>query len=259
MHVDKFSVKTGLLCSFFICGLLLAAAAYAETDTASEEHIKSHIHIDTIVKQSLQATPDLERGKIMYQNCAVCHSPEGWGTPSGHFPQIAGQHKSVIIKQITDIHKGNRDNPTMRPFAEPLFVQGPQALADLAGYISQLPMVPNNSIGYGAQLNEAKKLYDKNCKKCHEANGEGSAVDFYPRIQGQHFSYLERQLHWIKTGKRRNADEKMVKQVHDFNFHQLALLADYVSRMRPDKSIAAESVYWKNPDFRDSFYTAPRR
>ncbi len=236
-----------------IGGLLLNSVSYAEADA------KDHKKVDLTVEQAMAATPDLVQGGELYRNCAVCHSPEGWGTPSGHFPQIAGQHKSVIIKQLTDIHKGNRDNPTMRPFAEPLFSLGPQALADLASYISKLPMTPQNSVGYGAQLAEAKKLYDDNCEECHEANGEGKEDEYYPRIQGQHFSYLERQLHWIKSGKRRNADKKMVKQIQKFNFHQLALLADYVSRMRPDNSIVAESVYWKNPDFRDAFYTAPRR
>jgi len=246
---------SGYLGSVLIGSLLLSSVSYAEMDTDTETHKK----LDITIEEAMAATPDLAQGKEMYRNCAVCHSPEGWGTPSGHFPQIAGQHKSVIIKQLSDIHKGNRDNPTMRPFSSPLILLGPQALADISAYISQLPMTPNNSVGYGAQLAEAKKLYDDNCEQCHEANGEGKAEDFYPRIQGQHFSYLERQLHWIKSGKRRNADEKMVKQIQKFNFHQLALLADYVSRMRPDKGHIAESVYWKNADSRAGVYTAPRR
>ena len=241
-----------LLNSIFISGLLMSPFVHAEKVNSEEK-------LDILVEQALKATPNLENGKMMFRNCAVCHSPEGWGTPSGHFPQIAGQHKSVVIKQLSDIHKGNRDNPTMLPFTIPLFLQGPQSLADIAAYVSKLPMMPNNSMGYGAQMAEAKKLYDDNCEQCHGANGEGDAEKLYPRIHGQHFSYLERQLHWIKTGKRRNADKKMVKQIQKFNYRELELLSDYVSRLRPDSSMVAESIYWKNPDFRAGFYTAPRR
>ena len=219
----------------------------------------SEIEIQEIVQQALDVTPDSIQGKNLYQNCAVCHSPEGWGTSSGHYPQIAGQHKTVIIKQLTDIHRGNRDNPTMLPFTSPLFSLGAQALADLAEYISKLPMIPNNSVGYGSDQEVAVKLYKDNCEQCHGQNGEGDADKYYPRIHGQHYSYLERQLHWIKNGKRRNADKKMVKQIQKFSYRELQLIADYVSRMRPNKSLVAESMYWKNPDFRSGFYSAPRR
>ncbi len=241
-----------LLSSVFISSLLFSSFSYADPELKSEKKL------DELIEQALEATPNLEQGHAIYTNCAVCHSPEAWGTPDGHFPQIAGQHKSVIIKQLVDIHKGNRDNPTMFPFTTPLFTLGPQALADLSAYVNQLPMVPNNSVGYGGQLAEGKKLYDDNCEQCHEANGEGKADEFYPRIQGQHYRYLERQLHWIKSGKRRNADEKMVKQIQKFDYRQLELLADYVSRLRPDKSLLADHLDWKNPDFRAGFFIAPR-
>ncbi|MCU7837342.1 MAG: c-type cytochrome [gamma proteobacterium symbiont of Taylorina sp.] len=241
-----------LLSSVLVTGLLLANVANAESAIEQDK-------LDDIVYQAMKATPNIENGKNLYRNCAVCHSPEGWGAPSGRYPQIAGQHNSVSIKQLRDIHDGNRDNPTMEPFTAPLFIQGAQSLADVSAYISQLPMVPNNSVGYGGtQLAEGKKLYDDNCKECHKANGEGNAEKFYPRIQGQHFSYLVRQLHWIKNGKRRNADKKMVKQLQKFSYRDIELMSDYISRLRPDKSIVAESMYWKNPDFRSGFYSAPR-
>ena len=35
----------------------------------------------------------------------------------GTFPQLAGQHTTVLIKQMADIRAGERDNPTMYPFA----------------------------------------------------------------------------------------------------------------------------------------------
>lgn len=214
--------------------------------------------IDKIVAQVLKLTPDLENGQKLYFNCAVCHTPEGWGTPGGIFPQISGQHQSVILKQLADINKGNRDNPTMLPFSGSTFRKGPQALADLSAYIEKLPMVPNNSVGLGLQLSKGEQLYKDNCKKCHGKNGEGDAKEFNPRIHGQHYQYLLRQMIWIKSGKRRNADEKMVKQLKGFSHNDLSVIADYVSRLKPDKSLLADHLDWRNPDFRSGFMTAPK-
>jgi cytochrome c553 len=226
--------------------LLASATAYAEPKK-----------IDAFVEMALQAEPDLQKGSMLYFNCAICHTPEGWGSPDGRYPQIAGQHRSVILKQLADIQKGNRDNPTMIPFTDPLFVLEPQALADLSAYIEQLPMVPNNSIGSGLRLEEGKKLYDVECKECHGENGEGIAKEFYPRIHGQHFQYVLRQMEWVKMGKRRNADEEMVKQFKRFSQDDLEVIADYVSRLRPDKGMLADGLEQKNPDFRPGFVTAP--
>ncbi|MDM8547338.1 c-type cytochrome [Candidatus Venteria ishoeyi] len=232
--------------------------AQAESNTAQAESEAESDKIDNLVNEALNGTPDLEKGKALYRNCAACHTPEGWGSPSGRFPQIAGQHQTVLLKQLADIRMGNRDNPTMIPFTNSLFARGTQALTDISAYITQLPMVPHNSIGRGMRLEEGKQLYADNCKKCHGDNGEGEAEKFYPRIHGQHFDYVLRQLQWIKEGRRRNADKKMTKQIKKFSYDQLFIIADYVSRLRPDKSLVAETHDWRNPDFRPGFMTAPR-
>lgn len=214
--------------------------------------------VNAVVEKALQAKANLENGKKLYRTCALCHTPEGWGSPAGRFPQLAGQHQTVILKQLTDIHEKNRDNPTMFPFSEDIFAKGPQALADISSYIEKLPMVPNNSVGSGAKLEEAAKLYKENCKKCHGENGEGDASDFQPRIQGQHYQYILRQLQWIKSKKRRNADEKMVQQIENFSLSELSIISDYVARLRPEKKLLADHLDWRNPDFRSNFLTAPK-
>ena len=66
---------------------------------------------------ALDLVGDPVEGEDIFGVCAACHRPTGWGDPAGTFPQLAGQHTSVLIKQIADIRAGNRDNPTMYPFA----------------------------------------------------------------------------------------------------------------------------------------------
>ncbi len=198
--------------------------------------------------EALKLTPDLENGRKVYQVCTVCHRPEGWGSSDGRYPQIAGQLASVVIKQLADIRARNRDNPTMRPFASPQLLGGPQEIADVAAYVSQLPMDPFSVKGSGFDLEYGKKLYQENCADCHGDQGEGDPGKHIPLIQGQNIRYLTRQFEWIRIGKRRNADSKMVKQIRRFSPRDEAAVLDYTSHLLPPKEKLAKPG-WQNPDF----------
>ena len=50
--------------------------------------------------EALGLTPDHENGVYTYEVCSACHGLNGWGLPDGTFPQIAGQHPNVAIKQL---------------------------------------------------------------------------------------------------------------------------------------------------------------
>ncbi len=96
---------------------------------------------------ALKLKGDPEEGEEIYMVCAACHFPTGWGDPLGVFPQLAGQHTTVLIKQISDIRAKNRDNPTMYPFA--MQIEGVQDLADVNAYIQTRKMNPNPRVGPG--------------------------------------------------------------------------------------------------------------
>lgn len=200
-------------------------------------------------EEALTLKPNYDNGREVYEVCSACHMPEGWGLPDGTFPQVAGQHREVIIKQLADIRDGHRDNPTMYPFALPSEIGGTQSISDVAEYISKMKMSPNNGVGPGSDLELGKKLYADNCVKCHGENGAGDATKFYPRIQGQHYEYLLRQYRWIKEGKRRNSNPEMVEQIKNFTDKDTVAVLDYVSRLKPSADIVAP-VGYKNPDFK---------
>lgn len=198
--------------------------------------------------EALHLTPDHENGIYTYEVCSACHQLNGWGLDDGTFPQIAGQHFNVIIKQLSDIRALNRDNPTMYPFALPQEIGGAQSITDVAEYISNLPMNPDNGVGPGTDLALGEQLYKDNCVRCHGETGEGDNEKFYPRIHGQHYNYLVRQFEWIRDGKRRNANPDMVEQIAGFSDADMAAVLDYVSRLDPPADMVGDPD-WVNPDF----------
>jgi cytochrome c553 len=121
----------------------------------------------------------------------------------------------------------------MYPFAKEL--TDPQELADAAAYIESLCIPVEHGKYEGAdaaiQVSQGKELYEKQCKECHGANGQGVKEKFYPVIAGQHYKYLLRQMTEIRDGKRRNANPDMVKIIKKYTDQQLVAISAYQSSL----------------------------
>lgn len=202
------------------------------------------------VEQALALTPSIQNGLEIYRSCAQCHTPEGWGLSNGSVPQLAGQHRKVVIKQLADIRAGNRENRLMLPYSSVESIGGAQAVADVAGYIDTLEISVDTGKGPGDDLELGKRLYQENCVRCHGEMGEGDNEAYMPRIQAQHYNYLVRQFESIRNGKRRNANPEMVAQIQGFDDREAHALLDYVSRLEPPAELQAPPG-WHNPDFAD--------
>lgn len=193
--------------------------------------------------EALHKKGDVKAGKEAYEICGACHLPSGAGRPDGTFPQLAGQHSTVVIKQMADIRAGLRDNPTMYPFAQTL--TDAQELADVSAYIQSLCIPVDHGKYEGAdaamQVAQGKELYEKQCKECHGINGEGDKEKFYPVIAGQHYKYLLRQMTDIRDGKRRNANPDMVRIIKPYTNEQLVAISAYQSSMTMPGAMCAQS------------------
>jgi cytochrome c553 len=228
----------------------------SETPPAEKEQLSVADSMKQLQKQAaleiesaLTLTPNIERGLEVYRGCARCHKAEGWGLSGGSVPQVAGQHRKVVIKQLADIRAGNRDNAMMLPYACVETIGPTQAVSDVAGYIGTLEMNLDNGKGPGKDLELGGRLYAEKCAGCHGAQGEGNEEAFVPRIQAQHYKYLRRQLEWVREGKRRNANPGSLAQMQEFPEREANALLDYVSRLEPPAELQAPPG-WKNPDFR---------
>jgi cytochrome c553 len=201
----------------------------------ANDYIWNEVKDDALL--ALRASADAKRGAATYKLCHGCHQAGGVGSSDGLYPRLAGQHDTVLIKQLVDIRLGRRDNPTMFPFASEREIST-QDVADLALYLSELPTPSDNAKGSGnaRALVRGAKLFAKDCASCHGKKGQGVAEKFYPRLAGQHFPYLQKEIRDIATGTRRNANPKMVAVVKDYSDAEMTAVADYLSRLpRPKK------------------------
>jgi cytochrome c553 len=181
---------------------------------------------------------DPVRGRRAYEPCASCHLPSGAGRADGTFPQLAGQHRSVLVKQLVDIRTGRRSNPVMAPYARALL--DAQEIADVTAYVAALPRPSEQGLGEGRDLARGGALYARDCARCHGAGGEGDAARIVPALAGQHYAYLLRQVRSISSGLRGNAHPEMASLVAGYSDAELRAVVDYASRLRDRGVPAAE-------------------
>jgi cytochrome c553 len=179
---------------------------------------------------ALSLMGDVARGEAAFVICQGCHRVGALGRADGSYPRLAGQHATVLIKQLTDVRSGRRSNPKMLPFADHSALSV-QDIADIAAFLQQLPVPADQGQGSGNDLALAGKRYEKDCASCHGAQGEGKADQFYPRLSGQHYRYLLRENRLIRDGTRRNANPDMMNVIRAYSDEELAAVADYISRL----------------------------
>lgn len=203
-----------------------AAASVATTSAATSPPAPP---LDPEGEAALQLTGDPAAGREAYEVCASCHFASGAGRPDGTFPQLAGQHATVLVKQLTDIRSGRRENPVMEPYAAK--ISDAREIADLAAFLQSLPQPPEHGMGPGDDLATGETLYRRDCVACHGAQGQGDAGRFVPRLAGQHYEYLLRQLRDIAARRRHNAHPQMIDVVRGYKDAELQAVADWASRL----------------------------
>ncbi len=180
--------------------------------------------------EALALKGDVTRGESAFVICQGCHRVGALGRADGSYPRLAGQHATVLIKQLTDVRSGRRSNPKMLPFADHQSLSI-QDIADIGTFLQQLPVPPDQGQGDGRDLARGRQLYDRDCASCHAPDGMGDAGRFYPRVSGQHYRYLVHEGRMIRDGERRNANPDMVGVIKYYSDEEITAVADYVSRL----------------------------
>jgi cytochrome c553 len=212
--------------------LLIAVAA----DAARAQSVEPRVARDREFTEGARLEPNLENGAKLYGTCAACHGPDGRGTGDGEIPAIAGQHGSVLLKQLTDFRHDQRWDERMRNFTDRHHLTGAQDLTDVAAYVASLPRFPASAVGIGdgTALGVGASLYFQRCERCHGPLGQGNLLQRRPRLAGQHYAYLLRQLQETAAGKRPGMDRAHVDMLKDVPAEEMRGVADYLSRVSPD-------------------------
>jgi len=201
-------------------GSLLAALAGA---TQSNE-----------LREALERKPDLEHGSSLYETCAACHQPDGAGVADGGIPIIAGQHYEVVIMQLVDFRRTERVDLRMNTFAARHHLESPQDFADVAAYISRMPVQRTKDVGTGQFTVLGAQAYSRACASCHGADADGNDRMRNPRLAGQHYGYLVKQIDMMIQGTRFNLSWDHSKLLKSLTDEEVAGVADHVARLTPD-------------------------
>lgn len=205
--------------AFTLAGALLATlACAAQTDE---------------LREALHRKPNLEHGSSLYDTCAACHQPNGAGEAGGGIPSIAGQHYEVVIEQLVDFRDTERIDLRMNAFAASHHLEGPQDLADVAAYISSLPPQRTKDVGDGQFAAAGGQAYGRGCANCHGADAEGNDKLRYPRLAGQHYRYLVRQIDNMTRGSRTDASWDHSNLLKSLTHEEIVGVADYLARLTP--------------------------
>ncbi len=187
-----------------------------------------------------RATPDPDHGAELYGQCVACHGADAGGEANGATPRIAGQHFRVLAKQLVDFRYGKRWDFRMEGMADRHHLAGAQDIADVAAHVNTLTRLGTRGIGSGEFVAEGSRIYMAECQSCHGAGAEGTE-DGVPRLAGQHYAYLLRQMYDSVDGRRPAMSRRHSKRIATFDFEQVRALSDYLARLgwKSDESIPA--------------------
>lgn len=235
--IKKSRTASAVLVSLFVSVTLAQAQGRAEADANTAAALAEF-------RAAAKLTPDRLHGAKLFETCAACHGPAGRGTADGAIPAIAGQHGSVILKQLVDFRHDRRWDERMQHFTDRHQLPTAQDLTDVAAYAASLPRFPSTTegIGDGTALTEGASVYFRVCEACHGPLGQGDVLRLRPRLAGQHYEYLVRQLTETAAGARPGMDPAHVERLRRLTPAQIRGIADYLSRMSPDLSSHPQRV-----------------
>jgi cytochrome c553 len=156
--------------------------------------------------------------------CAACHGPGG-NSASGAFPSLAGQTFRYIYTQLKDFQAKRRSDPVMSPQAEGLTQDDIMALAQY--FAAQKP----TSTGFKpdpARAAKGEKIATAAlCTMCHLGGFAGQ--NEIPRVAGQQYDYIVKQLRDFKAKRRTNDGGNMTSVTATMSDDDIVDVANYVA------------------------------
>lgn len=201
------------------------------------------IIVASITVGAAQAAPAASDASRLYAPCVACHQPNAWGSPDGSMPNLAGQQKRYLEKQLALFRSGARVDTAMQAVTAHSRLGNPYDIAAIAAYLSELGANPHPVTGTAEHLREGHEIFARICAGCHGVDGRGEAANRVPRIAGQHYPYLRRQIEAAANLHKDLAPPEMTSALRGMRGPEKDAVADYISRLgHPDSQHDADPL-----------------
>ena len=152
--------------------------------------------------------------------CASCHGENGISSNT-MWPNLAGQQRDYLIKEMRAFRDGTRSDPSMpASLLEGLSDEQLASIAEDYSVMEQAKPAP-------LEANSPGKNVRANCVSCHGMTGI-SVTSIWPNIAAQKEGYLKKQLLDYKSGKRQHPTMAVI--TNELTDAQLADVAKYYSQ-----------------------------
>jgi cytochrome c553 len=169
------------------------------------------------------AAQDTESGRRKAESCVACHGPNG-NSADPAFPILAGQTARYTYLQLKDYKEGRRKDPQMTPFAQDL---SREDMLDLAAFFAAQRPLPAKFHADPAKVANGKaKAAEALCTMCHL--GEFKGQNEIPRVAGQHYAYVVKQMEDFKARRRTNDAGTMTGVSRTLSAEDIDDLAQYL-------------------------------
>jgi cytochrome c553 len=119
----------------------------------------------------------------------------------------------------------------MEGAAEQHHLTGSQDIADVAAYVAKMDRPGTRGLGNGEFVEDGSRIYTKQCASCHGPAAEGNAKSGVPRLAGQHYGYLMRQMYDAVDGRRPALPRLHPQRIAPLDFQQVRALSDFLARI----------------------------
>ena len=178
---------------------------------------------------------------FMRKTCMACHG-RGGKKAILNYPNLAGQERVYMLKQMQDIASGKRlasMDPTGHPRTEGMkgvmHLVSKVQMKKIAKWLAKQPPAPLHKDTKSldpARVSKGAAIYKKlKCKNCHGKDGT-KPLRGMPFVAGQKKGYLVDQMVDLKSGVRKNGKSGMMKSfIKKASAADIELMAEFLSQV----------------------------
>ena len=168
--------------------------------------------------------------------CTSCHGAEGVSLlPT--FPNLAGQGKQYLHKQLMAVRDGKREIPSMLGLLDNMSDEDLLIISEFyGGKKRQFGFARSDLVELGKTIYRSgiPRKQVAACASCHSPNGTGNGPARFPLLAGQWEEYTVAQLKAFQRGDRKNdGDSQMMRGVaKDLTELEMEAVASYLRGLR---------------------------